>query len=273
MKFSIYISAFLVLIVLFQDRAAAQGNFSRPLGGKALALSGNTENFRDIHALFHNQAGLAFMEKSAVALTLERRFLLQGVQHIGLGFATPTSGGTFGVQVQMFGNKSYNEGKVGLAYARKLMEEVSIGGQVNYMFVQVEEGGSEGVFSFEAGINAQLLEKLKVGFHVFSPVPVSFSNDFRMPTILRLGLQYSFSDNLSLLAGAEKDIEYQENLKFGLEYKYAKVVAFRLGMQTFPAGVSFGFGVGANKNLQIDLASAWNQQLGFSPGLNVIYQF
>lgn len=260
-------------MLLFQDRAFTQGNFSRPLGGKALALSGNTENFRDIHALFHNQAGIAFMEKSALALTLERRFLLQGVQHIGLGFATPTSGGTFGVQVQMFGNKSYNEGKIGLAYARKLMEEVSIGGQVNYMFVQVEEGGSEGVFSFEAGINAQLLEKLKVGFHVFSPVPVSFSNDFRMPTILRLGLQYSFSDNLSLLAGAEKDIEYQENLKFGLEYKYAKVVAFRLGMQTFPAGVSFGFGVGANKNLQIDLASAWNQQLGFSPGLNVIYQF
>src|SRR5690606_15037153 len=130
-----------------------------------------------------------------------------------------------------------------------------------------------GVFSFEAGINAQLLEKLKVGFHVFSPVPVSFSNDYQMPTILRLGLQYSFSDNLSLLAGAEKDMEYRENLKFGLEYMYAKVVAFRLGIQTFPSGVSFGFGVGANKNLQLDLASAWNQQLGFSPALNAIYQF
>lgn len=265
----------LFLSLLIVGSLWGQGNILRPQGARSAALAHNAETFTDLNALFHNQAGLGFIENAGGLLSLERRFLLAGLSHASIGFAFPVQeGSAFGVTTQYFGNPDYNEIKVGVAYGRKLLENFSFGAQVDYIGVQIREGGNEGVLTFEGGVLGRVMDNLLIGAHIFSPVGVRFSNDYRLPTILRLSAQIEASANVDLFAGVDKDMELQENFKFGIEYRYKTVAAFRVGIGTYPSSVSFGFGFRAlNDAMIIDIAAAWNQLLGYTPGLTLGYEF
>jgi len=267
---------FLSLIhTIFFGSLYGQGNILKPQGARSAALAHNAETFTDLNSLFHNQAGLGFIEKAGGMVSLERRFMLVGLSHASMGFALPVQDGSaFGVTTQYFGNGDYNEIKVGVAYGRKLLENFSFGAQVDYIGVQIREGGNEGVFTFEGGILGRVMENLLVGVHIFSPVEVSFSNDYRLPTILRMSAQIEASEFVGIFAGVDKDLEEKENLKFGVEYRYRNVAAFRIGMGTYPSSVSFGFGFKAlNDAMIIDISAAWNQLLGYTPGLTLGFEF
>ena len=267
----------LVVFVIFASMVdvLGQGGILKPQGARSAALAQNAETFKDLNALFHNQAGLGFIESAGGILSLERRFMLQGLQHASMGFALPVQQGqAFGFTMQYFGNTDYSEIKIGAAYGRKLQENISIGAQVDYIGVQIREGGSEGVVTFEGGVLARLTDNILLGVHVFSPVGVRFSNDYRLPTIFRMSTQIEVSPTVSIFAGADKDIEEKENLKFGVEYNYLDKASFRIGTGTYPTAVSFGFGFKALSDAMIiDFAAQWNQLLGYTPALTLGYEF
>ena len=252
-----------------------QGNILRPQGARSAALGHNAETFRDINATLANQAGLGFIDQTGGMLNLERRFLLPGLSHASMGVAVPVQkGSAFGFTTQFFGNSDYNELKIGLGYGRKLFENFSFGAQINYIGVQIREGGNEGVFTFETGVLGRVMDNLLLGVHVFSPMRVTFSNDYVLPTILRMSAQLEVSKQVDFFVGIDKDLELEENYKFGIEYRYLTKTAFRLGMTTRPASLSFGFGFKALDNAMIiDISSAWHQLLGYTPGLSVGYLF
>ena len=265
----------IILSVVSMAEVLGQGGILKPQGARSAALAQNAETFKDLNALFHNQAGLGFIESAGGILSLERRFMLQGLQHASMGFALPVQQGqAFGFTMQYFGNTDYSEIKIGAAYGRKLQENISIGAQVDYIGVQIREGGNEGVVTFEGGVLARLTDNILLGVHVFSPVGVRFSNDYRLPTIFRMSTQIEVSPTVSIFAGADKDIEEKENLKFGVEYNYLDKASFRIGTGTYPTAVSFGFGFKALSDAMIiDFAAQWNQLLGYTPALTLGYEF
>lgn len=251
----------------------AQSSWSQPTGGRAIALSGNTENFRDIHAIFHNQAGLGYLSETAVMAAYEQRFLLSGLRTSAIGIALPTHSGSLGMQVQLFGNEHYHEGKAGIVYARRLLDKLSIGASVNYLFFRVADAGSRGTVSFDAGFQGEVFEGFELGVHVTNPVRQTIQQDQYLPTILRLGARYRFSRFLAALGGIEKDIDLPYNLKFGLEYQFQEVFYLRLGMQSLPGSASFGFGAVIMEQLNLDLGTAWDARLGWSPAINLLYRW
>jgi hypothetical protein len=262
-----------ILLIIFNAELSAQSGMSQMTGARYNGLAGNGETFQDANALLTNQAGIAFLEKQSLIMAFERQFWLESLSQVSLGFAQPVKNGAFALQLKYYGNEYYQEGKVGIAYARKLAENFAMGAQINYIFIQVEEGGSEGVFTFEGGIQGKILPFMTLGFHVFSPVAVSFSNGYRMPTILRLGSNFELSDNVSVYLGVEKDISFRENYRFGIEYKIIGQVYARCGIQTRPQSVSFGFGLPVLRALNMDFSSSWNQTLGLSSHFSTHYTF
>jgi hypothetical protein len=264
-----------ILLLIGHQLIYGQGNILRPQGARSAALGHNAETFRDINATLANQAGLGFVEQAGGLLSLERRFLLPGLSHASMGVAVPVQkGSAFGFTTQYFGNGDYNEIKIGLGYGRKLFENFSFGAQVDYIGVQIREGGNEGVFTFEAGVLGRVMDNLLLGVHVFSPMRVTFSNDYILPTVFRMSAQLEVSKQVDFFAGIDKDLELVENYKFGIEYRYLTKTAFRLGLTTRPASLSFGFGFKALDNAMIiDISSAWHQLLGYTPGLSVGYVF
>jgi len=97
-------------------------------------------------------------------------------------------------------------------------------------------------------------------------------NDERIPTIIRLGLNYKFSEQVLATIEAEKDLLNIPAFRAGLEYHTNNILFLRAGAGTGPNLMSFGVGI-AKDALAFDLAASYHQTLGFSPEISFNYTF
>lgn len=260
-----------IFIIFSTATVCAQGGFSQTGTARARANGYNTENFRDANAVFHNQAGIAFVDRHTLGLSGENRFLLSGLIHGLAGYILPTKTGNFSLMAGTYGNEHYRENKVGLGYARKLTKETAIGAQVHYTFVQVAEGGTAGTVNVDLGIQQKILDYLSLGFQVSNPVRRSFSNGYTPPTVIRLGSQLVLSEKVILLAGIEKQTDWKENIKLGLEYHLHPNFTARTGLQTYPRSVAAGFGLKIRERVTMDFAAEWQSVIGISPAFTCFF--
>ena len=234
---------------------------------------GNTGiGFKDIYSAFSNQAGLAYLPAFSAAIAAEQRFLVSDIQSFSAAAALPTSSGTFGLTLNYYGFEDFNEQRVGLAYARKLFDKLSIGAQFLYLGTRIPEYGNKASFTFEAGLLMEIIKGLSLGVHVYSPARISLLEDENLPTRLGLGLVYQPSSKVLINVEVEKDIDYKIRLKSGVEYQIVDPLYLRVGVATEPTLVSFGLGVQLKNSVYIDFASSYHQVLGFTPAVGISYR-
>lgn len=266
-RFFVFIFVSLLMSPLF-----AQNGTPQRAGARGAGMGDASVTFQDINSAFSNQAGLAFLEGLSFTVFAERRFVLAEINSFSAAAAYPTNSGTFGLALNYFGYTNYNEQKIGLSYARKLFEGVGIGAQVDYLGTRIPEYGTASSVTFELGVQANLLDKLMVGGHVFSPVRVQLTDSDRdvIPTQLNIGFSYLPSDKVLIALEVEKDIDYKASFKGGIEYKVVDQLSIRAGIGTEPIQNSFGIGVHL-PNLDIDFSAMYHYELGFTPGISVSY--
>jgi|AntAceMinimDraft_16_1070373.scaffolds.fasta_scaffold08022_2 hypothetical protein len=246
---------------------------NKPVGARSSAMGNASVALSDFWSAHNNQAGLAYYKNIAAGFYYEDNFL---IKELGLKYAAvvlPTNSGVFGLTTSYFGYTQYNESKLGLAYSKSFGEKFSAGLQLDYLSTHIAENyGNKGAVTFELGIRAQLSKNLYLGAHVFNPVNIKIAeyNDERLPTIMRLGLSYNFSEKIIACVETEKDINYDPVLKAGMEYHIIKEIYLRAGISTNPTLNTFGFGV-EFKKLKFDFASSIHQTLGYSPQISLIY--
>ncbi len=250
----------------------AQNGTPSVAGARGLAMGNASVTFRDINSAFSNQAGLAFLDGMSFTAFGEQRFLLAEIGSYSAALAYPTNSGTFGLAINYFGYENFNEQKIGLAYARKLSEGVAIGAQVDYLGTRIPEYGSVGNITFEVGVQADLLENFIVGAHIFSPIRSQLTDDEIdvIPTQLNVGIAYLPTEKVRLILELEKDFDYAASFKGGIEYQLVDELSLRAGVGTNPTQNGFGLGIHLGK-LDIDVAAAYHQLLGFTPGASVSY--
>lgn len=263
---------FHILFIFSTLSIHAQNSVPSIAGARGAGMANASVTFSDIHSAFSNQAGLANLEHFSVVAFAEQRFLLNELQTVSAAAAYPTASGTFGLTLQHFGFEGFNEQKIGLAYARKLLDGLSLGAQVLLLNTQIPEYGSKANITFELGIITQLLPKLQLGAHVYSPMQVELANGENLPTVFKLGLAYLPSEKLLCTAEVEKDIDYPARVKFGVEYQVVEQVHLRTGVATNPTTLAFGVGYKVS-NLILDIASSYHQTLGFTPTVGFVYLF
>lgn len=266
-------SLFLLIISFIPVFLFCQNGNSIALGGRSNGIANASVAFHDINSILNNQAGLAELKQTGFILASEQRFLLSELSSIGGGFALPTKSGTFGISVNYFGFESYNESKIGLAYGRKLMENLSLGVQFDVLNTRIEENGSKLLYTFEIGLQSELIENLLIGIHIFNPVRLEIIEDEFLPSVFRAGGTYKASKKVLLHAELEKDFDFPFIFKSGIEYALVENFWLRTGVQTNPTAVSFGIGYKIKNGFHFDLASNYHQVLGFTPGLSVGYNF
>jgi hypothetical protein len=252
--------------------ATAQNGLPPMAGARGMAMGNASVTFRDINSAFSNQAGLAHLEGMAFTLGAERRFLLADINSYSAAFAYPTQSGTFGLALNYFGFSAYNEQRIGLAYGRKLLDNLSIGAQVDYLSTRIEEYGNTSNVTFEVGLQATLLKNAVLAAHVFSPIRQDIVTDEPIPTVLKVGIGYTPSDKVTLSAEMEKDIDFDPVFKAGIEYYIVDALALRTGFSSNPSQNSFGFGLRLKSGLHIDVAAAYHYQLGVTPMFSISYQ-
>lgn len=261
---------------VFSSINSIAGNENFTIGARQAGMGGCGLTLRDVWGSQHNQANLAFIENYNFGAYYENKFLLKETALKSFVGAVPVgNSGTFGLVGTQFGYTNYNQLKVGLAYGRKIAENVSAGLQLNYNSLRLGDVyGSKNSFTAEFGVNARLIEKLTFGAHVYnvSRTLLTKENNEFIPTTLRLGLEYKFSKAVFALIESESTISQKTNIKFGLEYNLKQKFYLRAGLNTNPFLTSFGFGYNY-KMAYIDVAAAYHQVLGFTPALSFHLKF
>jgi hypothetical protein len=223
----------------------------------------------------HNQAGLGFVRDISAGVSYENRFLIKEISVRGGTVALPIKAGTFGLCITNFGYSQYSENKYSLSFAKAFGDKLSAGIAMDYLSTKIAEGyGTRGALAAEAGIIAKPIKALTIGAHVYNPTRAKISeyDNERLPTIIRLGADYLFSDKVRIAVEAQKDMKYKAEFKAGLEYLPVKELYLRIGISTNPTLSSFGFGINL-KNFKIDVAANYHQTLGISPQLSLSYTF
>ncbi len=264
---------FIFFIAIFSVlHLSAQTGGTQLSGSRSEAMGGVSTTFQEKGALLGNVAGLAAMSQFSVTVSAEQRFLLAEIRQLAVGAALPTSAGTFGISAVQFGNDLYSEQKIGLAYARKLMSNLQIGAQFDYLNLSIEDYGQKDLITFEVGMQWQVVRSISLGAHVFNPVRTEILEDEKLPTLFALGLQYQPTNLVTVVAEVEKDLDYEANVKVGIEYAFQENLFFRTGISTNPVLFSFGVGYQLKNGIGIDVATSMHQVLGWSPSVSLVYQ-
>jgi hypothetical protein len=226
----------------------------------------------DIWSSANNQAGLAWLENFAAAMYYENRLNVKSLSVQAGSLAMPVKATIIGLNYRYFGYAKYNETKIGLAIARKLGEKFALGVQMDYFHTHFSyDYGNFNMLSAEIGLLCKPMDNLTIGAHIFN---ISRSRQKAnpteyIPTIMRLGLEYSIHEKAIISIETEKDTRMKAIFKAGLEVIPIKSLFLRCGISSGPM-YQYAFGIGYKwKLLSLDMAFTHHQVLGYSPHVSI----
>ncbi len=250
----------------------AQGYF--PAGAQAQALSNSTVALENVWAVHHNPGALGNIKGITAGISYQNRFLLKELQSQHIAIATPLKKGVISFGGSFYGYELYRNTRLGLGYAYALTENISFGIQGNLIQLRLAENQkSSWNGTAEFGFLAKISEKWKLGASVwnFTNQKIQYLSD-RYATSLRFGAHYAVSKQVSVLIETEKSALYNFSFKTGIDYKIKQQFALRLGLNSGPQTISFGFAY-AHKKFSLDISSNYQPNIGLSPSFGLNYNF
>ncbi|MFO7829142.1 MAG: hypothetical protein R6V23_11000 [Bacteroidales bacterium] len=271
-SFSIYKKIIIISSVCFlfvNQNALAQSQ--KIESGKSAAMSNTSVALTDIWSVYHNQAGLGYIDDITLGIFHQSGFIKQQNMQ-GIGIAYPTKTGTIAASYSYYGFSQYNEMQAGLAFGRSFTKHFAVGLQINYLSTRIADNyGSANTVNFEVGILSQPVDNFFIGAHVYNPSRSKTGNEI-IPTIFKFGAGYLFSDKLYFSIETEKDLEHDAIFKTGLSYQLIEIVSLQAGVSTNPTRYSFGIGF-HYININAHVGFLKHQTLGFTPSFTLSYGF
>ena len=240
-----------------------------------MSLANASVSLDDVWSFHHNPGAVGAIRKTAVGVSYENRYLLKELQSQALVVAHPLKKGVLSLGAQSYGYSLYRTNRIGLGYALKLSDKFYAGVQLNYLSLKISNYGQKGTVSGEAGVLAKINEQLSFGFSVINlnRAKVLIDQNDHFSTFFRLGLLYRVSFKVILLAEAEKEIESGIRPKGAMEYGFSENFFLRVGVAANPMELTFGTGFVFKKVYKLDIGSAWDQRLGWSPHVGFTFDF
>ncbi len=262
---------FLLVFILLLSNKSFSVQDNKIEEGKAAAMANTSVTLTDIWSIYHNQAGLGYIEDISLGAFHQSGFIKeQNMQ--GIAFALPTKTGTIGASYSYYGFSQYNEMQAGLAFGRSFSKYFSVGLQLNYLYTHIAGNyGNANSVNFEIGILSQPIDNLLIGVHVYNPTHSKMGNE-EIPTIFNIGVSYLFSEKVMFAIGTEKDLNQDAIFKAGIDYKLINFISLQAGISTNPSRYSFGIGFHYEKiNAHVGFMN--HQTLGYTPSFTLSYGF
>jgi hypothetical protein len=262
---------FLVLLFSFRQLNAQIGNDF--IGARSAALGGYNVTLVDVWSSTNNQAGLGFLTDFSSGICYENRFLLKETSYKSAAVVLPVKSGALGLSVASFGYSAYSETKVGLSFGQRFGKKIALGIQLNYLNTGLnKEYGSKTTLTGAIGLIAKLSQELTLGVHVYNPTRsklLAYGNQ-RVPTLMKLGVDYCFSEKVMLAVSTEKELAFAAIFNAGLEYQMTELFYLRGGISTNPSKYAFGLGMQL-KEFNVEISSSFHQTLGITPSISICY--
>jgi len=185
----------------------------------------------------------------------------------------PLEKGSLGISALFSGYQSFIDQKISIAYGRSFGGQVLAGLSLVYVYQKAGDGaGPVHQVSYKLGTIVLLSERFHLSFSTFNPFQLYLKSEHyaTLPSVFTLGLSYQYNQSLILYSELKKDLDFPVEYKIGMEYSFQEVFVLRGGISMFPSSYSFGAGM-RYQRLLIELASSYNQYLGFTPSVTFQY--
>ncbi len=235
------------------------------LGEASLAVS------KGVNSIFWNPAGIAYVDKRAATFSYSGWLL--DIEHSA--FAAAMSVGKFGVigvsgiymgvpefeettVLQQSGTGrmvSANDMAVGLAFARRFTDKLSMGAQVRYVKEQLDQDSFSNVLLDIGAIYETGFRHLQIAVAAqhFGPDIKMLRDKFRMPLLFKLGLAddivHTENNRLTLIVDLIHPTDNTERMSFGLEYGFFDWVFLRTGYRLNSDLGEWSFGGGLHQSI------------------------
>ena len=100
---------------------------------------------------------------------------------------------------------------------------------------------------------------------------ISKTENERVPTIMKTGISYRPVSVFVINVEIEKDLDFPEVVKAGIDYKFYKKLSLRMGFKSEPFSPAFGLGLDS-KRIGTDYAFGHDPRLGAIHQLSVEYR-
>lgn len=247
----------------FANNSYAQGAAQEGIANASVTQS-------DIFAISYNPAGLADLAETQLGVSNEQTLYVTDIHQINMVSAIPANkSGIFALHSQYYGNKSYKQTQVDLAYARKFGTATNVGLLVKYQNLTINNHGNNNNLSVGLGAQFEPLDKLKIGSYFFYPTSSVIVSDNQGRLVI--GCSYHPNKDFLFAVNAVKEMTGPLNIRTGLAYDLHPFITIRMGGATNPVLYSIGMGTHWEK-LYIDLASSWLIGIGNTPHFTLIYK-
>ena len=247
--------------------------FGQNNGARSTAMGDLKLGLSDLFSAVNNQAMLPEIQEFQVGINVHNQYLIKNLNTGALAFAILLGKGTSAFNFTSYGYQLYRENKIGLSYAMALSPSFSLGIGLNYHSLRLGEGlGMEYSFYPDIGLNYKPIDKLNIGIQ-FQNITLSKKVkqlDELWPVTGRLGLIYFINDKLLIGIQGNVYTDRPFEINSGLEYTFSDHFSFRFGFASQPNRASLGIGF-RSKLFQIDLASSYRANIGFTPSINLVF--
>ncbi|RZK36235.1 MAG: hypothetical protein EOO61_10680 [Hymenobacter sp.] len=258
-----------IILQLFTWLAAAQV-VRQPLN-PLLSSGAYSQHHTDAFSFTTNQAALATTTAFTTGIYGERRFMLDGLGWYQGAVVLPTKSGNFGLKGTRFGKENNIETELGLAYGRKLNDNIAIGAAFNYYTQEIPLYGSWNAMTIEGGILMKINEQVKAGIHIYNPNGSTLGkNGETLPAIFTIGAGYEASEQVIITAEVQKVENEKINCRAGLSYYFDKKLYAKAGLSSANSLWAFGAGVKLEA-FSLEVQTSYHQQLGLTPGIALIF--
>jgi len=240
-------------------------------GAKSCAMAHANLSDKSVWATAYNPSLLYEVDSLQVGLNYANHFLIKelSVQSIAIASSIKSKHG-LGIQYHFAGNQLYQRQVLGVSYGINLSKVLSVGAELllnQHRFIEPYQNKvlpSAGVsFTYKVDRNWNIQGVVH---------NISQSNDKEMnvhvPVNFQLGTSYSDNKHLTIACNYSFLIQHGGNLKIGFNYSAHTLANFRLGVNTNPVSLGFGYGL-ETKRVILDFGSMYQFSLGFSPQIGL----
>lgn len=260
-----------LLILVSTSSLFAQNN----LGSRLTAMGNNGASTADIWSLQANPAGITGITAPTISLNYIKHLFSNEISTQAFAAVLPLRNNFLGLSFQRYGFSAYNEMKIGFAYAKKFHKQLAIALNINYFQIKIDNYGSSNGFSVDIGVIYHYNEQLTFGAFSGNPSQQKYSSkeiEAKIPSSINVGATYKASDKLLIATTVAKILKEPIDVKIGFDYKIIDLFSLRAGLSVKPFKQYAGFGLNYKKIL-LDMAAAYDPNLGYAPQIAIGYAF
>lgn len=231
----------------------------------------NSRRGADAFSFSQNPAALSFLKAASVGFFAENRFSIPGLAYGGVALAVPFKNQAAGFGVRYLGMSQAGNTEAGLSICQKLGINAAAAVQVRYRRSQAAGYGATQSLNYTLGGVGQLVPGFYFGVSLTNPhfafaqKPKIFGEE-----VYQLSIGADISEALHLGFSLKQVAGTPPGVTTVLQYRIIESLLTRVGVATGSRQVFFGCGY-QFKSLRIDAFTSLHPQLGFAPGLQLLF--